>query len=88
MVALELFTEFNCCVVFLGADLKERYYKGAAPWHCCSSHCAQKSSPAESAAARVRHGLGWQYHAGALPSCGAALFRAIRSAPAGLWQAL
>ncbi len=33
MVALELFTEFNCCVVFLGADLKERYYKGAAPWH-------------------------------------------------------
>lgn len=29
MVALELFTEFNCCVVFLGADLKERYYKGA-----------------------------------------------------------
>ncbi len=29
MVALELFTEFSCCVVFLGADLKERYYKGA-----------------------------------------------------------
>ena len=28
MVALELFTEFKCCPVFLGADLKERYYKG------------------------------------------------------------
>ena len=26
--ALELYTQFNCCVVFLGADLKERYYKG------------------------------------------------------------
>lgn len=28
MVALELFTSFNCFPVFLGADLKERYYKG------------------------------------------------------------
>lgn len=34
MVALELFTEFNCCVVFLGADLKERYYKGV-PGNIC-----------------------------------------------------
>jgi hypothetical protein len=32
--ALELYTQFNCCVVFLGADLKERYYKGARlAWH-------------------------------------------------------
>ena len=40
MVALELFTEFNCCVVFLGADLKERYYKGAAfqPYRLLSGH--------------------------------------------------
>ena len=26
--ALELYTQFNCCVVFLGAELKEKYYKG------------------------------------------------------------
>ncbi len=26
--ALELYTQFNCCVVFLGKDLKEKYYKG------------------------------------------------------------
>ena len=28
--ALELYTQFNCCVVFLGAELKEKYYKGQA----------------------------------------------------------
>ncbi|DBA83832.1 hypothetical protein WJX77_001850 [Trebouxia sp. C0004] len=28
MVALELFTTFNCFPVFLGSDLKDRYYKG------------------------------------------------------------
>lgn len=28
MVALELFTAFNCFPVFLGSELKERYYKG------------------------------------------------------------
>lgn len=28
MVALELFSTFNCFPVFLGLDLKERYYKG------------------------------------------------------------
>ncbi len=27
--ALELYTQFNCCVVFLGKELKEKYYKGA-----------------------------------------------------------
>ena len=35
--ALELYTQFNCCVVFLGKELKEKYYKGApsgAPWAC------------------------------------------------------
>lgn len=26
--ALELYTQFNCCVVFLGKELKEKYYKG------------------------------------------------------------
>jgi len=25
---LELYTQFNCCVVFLGKELKEKYYKG------------------------------------------------------------
>ena len=29
--ALELYTQFNCCVVFLGAELKEKYYKGKWP---------------------------------------------------------
>ena len=28
MVALELFSMFNCFPVFLGPDLKERYYRG------------------------------------------------------------
>lgn len=28
MVALELFSTFNCFPVFLGSDLKQRYYKG------------------------------------------------------------
>ena len=27
-MALELFTAFNCCPVFLGKELKEEYYKG------------------------------------------------------------
>lgn len=30
MVALELFTTFNCFPVFLGSDLKDRYYKGVS----------------------------------------------------------
>ena len=34
--ALELYTQFNCCVVFLGAELKEKYYKGGP----LSSHTA------------------------------------------------
>ena len=48
MVALELFTEFNCCVVFLGADLKERYYKGAAfqPYCLLSGHKVVESKHA------------------------------------------
>lgn len=28
MVALELMTQFNCCPVFLGKELKEQFYKG------------------------------------------------------------
>ena len=28
-VALELYTLHNCCPVFLGKDLKDKYYKGA-----------------------------------------------------------
>ncbi len=35
MVALELFTTFNCFPVFLGSDLKDRYYKGVS----CSGPC-------------------------------------------------
>jgi len=31
--ALELYTQFNCCVVFLGAELKEKYYKGQPYLH-------------------------------------------------------
>ena len=33
MVALELYANFNCFPVFLGADLKERYYKGERLWY-------------------------------------------------------
>ena len=33
MVALELYANFNCFPVFLGADLKERYYKGEGLWY-------------------------------------------------------
>ncbi len=32
MVALELYANFNCFPVFLGAELKERYYKGERLW--------------------------------------------------------
>ena len=32
MVALELYANFNCFPVFLGAELKERYYKGEYSW--------------------------------------------------------
>lgn len=28
MVALELYTNFNCYPVFLGNELKDKYYKG------------------------------------------------------------
>ena len=33
MVALELYANFNCFPVFLGAELKERYYKGERLWY-------------------------------------------------------
>ena len=36
--ALELYTQFNCCVVFLGAELKEKYYKGQ-PQHIHHLDC-------------------------------------------------
>ena len=36
--ALELYTQFNCCVVFLGAELKEKYYKGQ-PQHIHHLNC-------------------------------------------------
>jgi hypothetical protein len=35
MVALELYTSLNCCPVFLGEELKEKYYKGARPTLGC-----------------------------------------------------
>ena len=38
--ALELYTQFNCCVVFLGAELKERYYKGARLTRQASLPCS------------------------------------------------
>ena len=39
MVALELYANFNCFPVFLGAELKERYYKGDCL--CYGLHCHQ-----------------------------------------------
>ena len=38
MVALELFSMFNCFPVFLGPDLKERYYRGTCPFFACWLH--------------------------------------------------
>ena len=38
MVALELFTTFNCFPVFLGSDLKDRYYKGVSCVGPCTDY--------------------------------------------------
>ena len=41
MVALELYANFNCFPVFLGAELKERYYKGERLGYVLHCHGAQ-----------------------------------------------
>ncbi len=44
MVALELFTTFNCFPVFLGSNLKDRYYKGVSNFGPCTD-CLMVSLP-------------------------------------------